>query len=164
MENRNILLIFVKELIKTNYIMSRFLEIEKAKELLKSHGYYVDILWCVEDVRGKFNCTDEQAQEVLDKALNNEATMEQIWFSINEFGNMFKLEEIIHTDNETDLFQLFSEDRSVVSEEMAKLIDEYGSMDFITYTDNSEFLVKAEKLGYTFDYGLSSEPFNLRKL
>jgi len=68
--------------------------IEQAKELLKANGYFVDNLWHVEDVKSKFKCTDEQAQVILDRALTNEATMEQIWFSINEFGSIDNLEEI----------------------------------------------------------------------
>lgn len=38
-----------------------------------------------------FECTDEQAQYVLDKSLTNDATMEQIWLSIDTFGEMEKL-------------------------------------------------------------------------
>ncbi len=69
-------------------------EIAKAKEVLKANGYFVDNLWHVDDVRTKFNCTDEEAQYVLEQSLTNEATMEQIWFSIGEFGNIKGLEEI----------------------------------------------------------------------
>lgn len=57
--------------------------VEQAKQVLKDNGYYVDNLWCVEDVQSKFECTDEEAQDVLDGALNNEATMEQIWYAID---------------------------------------------------------------------------------
>ena len=72
--------------------MDKFNEIEKAKQFLKDNGYYTDNLWCVADVQGKFNCTDEQAQGILNSSLTNEATMEQIWFSIDEFGDMDNLE------------------------------------------------------------------------
>jgi hypothetical protein len=58
-------------------------EIEQAKQTLKDAGYFVDNLWHIDDVKSKFNCTDEKAQEILNFALTNEATMEQIWFSIN---------------------------------------------------------------------------------
>jgi len=37
---------------------------------------------------------DEQAQDVLLMSMINEATMEQIWFSIGEFGRIDGLEEI----------------------------------------------------------------------
>jgi hypothetical protein len=36
----------------------------------------------------KYEVTDEEAQYILDKALNNETTMEQIWLSIDIFAEM----------------------------------------------------------------------------
>lgn len=66
--------------------MSNFKRIEEAKAFLTENGYYTDNLWCVDDVQSKFECTDEEALDVLDGALNNEATMEQIWFAIDFHG------------------------------------------------------------------------------
>jgi hypothetical protein len=63
--------------------------IEQAKQVLRDNGYYVDNLWSVEDVVSNYNCTDEEAQEVLDGALQNDATMGQIWYAID-----FHAEEI----------------------------------------------------------------------
>lgn len=59
---------------------------EQAKQVLEDAGYYCGNLWKVEDVQGKFNCTDDEAYRVLDKALQNEATMDQIWFAISFHG------------------------------------------------------------------------------
>lgn len=70
--------------------------VTKAKALLKSHGYYVENLWRVDDVQAKFVCTDKQAQSVLHYALKNDATMEQIWFAIGVHGeddNLTKIED-----------------------------------------------------------------------
>jgi hypothetical protein len=69
-------------------------EIQQAKEYLKSHGYYTDILWNINDVQSMFNCTEDEAQDVLDGALNNEATMEQIWFAITMHAENDELEKI----------------------------------------------------------------------
>ena len=63
--------------------------IEKAKKLLEENGYQVQNLWQVEDVQSKYNCTDDEAHEVLIDALQNDATMEQIWYAID-----FHAEEI----------------------------------------------------------------------
>ena len=63
-------------------------EIEKAKAVLRDAGFFVDNLWHIDDVKGRFECTDEQAQEILEDALTNEATMEQIQFSIVEFASI----------------------------------------------------------------------------
>jgi hypothetical protein len=69
-------------------------EIEKAKQVLRQNGYFVDNLWRVEDVQSKYNCTEEQAQVILEQSLTNEATMEQIWFSIKEFSEIANLKEV----------------------------------------------------------------------
>jgi hypothetical protein len=65
--------------------------IEQAKQVLRDNGYFVDNLWNVSDVQGMFECTDEEAQEVLLASMTNEQTMEQIWYSIDEFGSMDNL-------------------------------------------------------------------------
>ena len=56
----------------------------EAKQVLKQAGYFVDNLWHIHDV---YNVADgniqkDQAMQVLSMALTNEATMEQIWMSI----------------------------------------------------------------------------------
>jgi hypothetical protein len=71
------------------------MNVEEAKAVLKANGYFVDNLWHVEDVKSKFNCDDDEAQYVLEQSLTNEATMEQIWFSIDEFGEMENLKPVI---------------------------------------------------------------------
>ena len=73
--------------------------VELAKQVLKENGYFVDNLWHVDDVKSKFNCDDEQAQDILFESLTNEATMEQIWFSIREFGEIEGLEGTHHCDD-----------------------------------------------------------------
>jgi hypothetical protein len=57
-----------------------------SKALLKTAGYYTDILWSIEDAKHKFKCTDKEADYLLGQALNNEATMAQIWFAIDFHG------------------------------------------------------------------------------
>jgi hypothetical protein len=57
--------------------------IYEAKQFLRDNGYFVDNLWHVDDVKSKFKCDDEVAQSVLKDALENVATMEQIWFAID---------------------------------------------------------------------------------
>ena len=56
----------------------------EAKQVLRDNGYFVDNLWHIQDV---YNVADgniqkDQAMQVLSMALTNEATMEQIWMSI----------------------------------------------------------------------------------
>jgi hypothetical protein len=68
---------------KNTLIMSNFKSVEKAKAYLTEQGFYTGNLWSVQDVQDNYYCTQEEAQEVLDGALQNEATMEQIWYAIN---------------------------------------------------------------------------------
>ena len=62
-----------------------------ARELLRSKGYYVENLWSDDDVMQNYICTKEQAQQVLSIALKNEATMEQIWWSIDDAAESLEI-------------------------------------------------------------------------
>lgn len=87
------------ELIK--HILEKEVEVSETnteanhKKALEQMGFYSDVLWTISDVKGIFpDASDEEAQHILDKALNNEATMEQIWFSIREFAtSLYNLTE-----------------------------------------------------------------------
>jgi hypothetical protein len=60
------------------------MKVNKAKEVLRAEGYFIDNLWHVDDIKSRYNCNDnEKAQDILNSALTNEATMEQIWFAID---------------------------------------------------------------------------------
>jgi hypothetical protein len=61
----------------------RAIEIENAKKLLRSEGYYVDNLWQTCDVTLNYDCTEEEAQGVLNSAFTNDATYQQIWEAIS---------------------------------------------------------------------------------
>lgn len=59
-------------------------EINKAKQVLREAGYYVDKLWSIDDVRDDDNeLTDEQKMQALDMAFDNEYTIEQIFYAID---------------------------------------------------------------------------------
>ena len=58
-------------------------EIDNAREILRSYGYYVNNLWHIDDVKSKHECSDDWAYDILDDALQNEATYEQIWMGID---------------------------------------------------------------------------------
>jgi hypothetical protein len=71
---------------------NKLTEIEQAKAILKQHGYFVDNLWSTQDVTDRYECTEEDAQEVLNRALTNEWVMEQIWFSIDDACDSLEIE------------------------------------------------------------------------
>ena len=67
---------------------------QKAIDVLEKAGYYVGSLYHVDDVKTYFDCTDDEAMEVLDSALDNDGTAETIWVAIREIGWMMGLKEI----------------------------------------------------------------------
>lgn len=54
-------------------------KIQQAKAILREAGYFVDNLWTIDDVQSRYECTDEQAQEILDYVLTNERLVEDIF-------------------------------------------------------------------------------------
>ena len=68
-------------------------KIADAKELLRENGYYVYSIYHVDDVKTYFDCTDAEAMEVLDSALDNDGTVETIWMAIRDIGDMMGLKE-----------------------------------------------------------------------
>ena len=67
--------------------------ISQAKDTLTEAGYYIGNLYQVEDVQTYFDCTDDEALDVLDGAMDNEGTAEQVWTAIREVGDMMGLKE-----------------------------------------------------------------------
>lgn len=68
-------------------------EVEKAKTILKFNGYYVDNIWHIDDVKMLYNCTDGQAYDVLDKALNQESLFLDVYTSIDQVAKYMELNE-----------------------------------------------------------------------
>jgi hypothetical protein len=62
--------------------MENKLTIESAKQFLKDHGYYVDNLWHIDDVKQKQNMSDEEAYDILGKSLESTFIMENIFEQI----------------------------------------------------------------------------------
>jgi hypothetical protein len=69
-------------------------EIEKAKKVLEDAGYQVSNLWHIDDVKQNYDCTDEEAMQVLIEALDNEATIEQIFYAIDFQAEELELNKI----------------------------------------------------------------------
>jgi hypothetical protein len=69
-------------------------EIDQARDILKSYGFYVDNLWHIDDVIKNWDCGEETAQIVLENAMENESTYEQIWCSIDNAAFFYNLNPI----------------------------------------------------------------------
>jgi hypothetical protein len=92
-----------KIFIKINKIMENQLtEIEQAKAILKQYGYFVDNLWSTQDVTDRYECTEEQAQDVLNTALTNEWVTEQIFYAIGDACDCENIELIEDDDEEEE--------------------------------------------------------------
>jgi hypothetical protein len=61
---------------------NKLTEIEQAKAILKQHGYFVDHLWSIDDIKNFYECTDDDAYLVIRIALRREQVLEQTWFAI----------------------------------------------------------------------------------
>ena len=86
-----------------NACIPRVITEQEAKDTLEKMGYQVDNLWHIDDVKGRFECTDDEAMDVLITALHNEATMDQIWFALEyEAEDVMGLTRI-EEDGESDL-------------------------------------------------------------
>lgn len=59
---------------------------QSARDLLKKRGFFTDNLWSVEDIRMNYECTEEEAQEVLMRSLTNDHIMSEIWGAIDMFA------------------------------------------------------------------------------
>jgi hypothetical protein len=68
--------------------------IESARQVLRDAGYFTGNLWHVDDVKGRFECDDDTAQEILQLALTNEYTMECIHHSIKHLAELNDLKSI----------------------------------------------------------------------
>lgn len=56
--------------------------------------YQTGNLWCTEDVTLNYDCTEDEAMDVLEAALSNAATMDAIWFAVHFHAEDFGLTEL----------------------------------------------------------------------
>ena len=70
-------------------------QIESAKEVLRSAGYYVDNMWTIHDVLGMYDASDETAMDILDGALCNEGVIEPIFDCIGDLANREEFKEVV---------------------------------------------------------------------
>lgn len=56
--------------------------------------YQLNTLWCVEDVKSKFTCTDSEALGLLEDSLTSDNIMSEIWFAIQNIGDEYGLKKV----------------------------------------------------------------------
>ena len=68
--------------------------IEEAKDFLRSLGFYTESLWTTYDVTSTYECTEEEALDILDKACNSEDVTERIFETIASIASHRGLKKI----------------------------------------------------------------------
>jgi hypothetical protein len=71
-----------------------WIEIQQAKKVLEKHGYLIHHMWNIVDITVNFDCTDEQAEYVLDRVLSSESVNSDIWETITNECNALNLKPI----------------------------------------------------------------------
>ena len=65
--------------------------IDNAKKVLRDNGYFVDILWSVDDVWDeRFDCSEKMAQEVLFRVFSKNSIADEIGSEIDSVINQIK--------------------------------------------------------------------------
>ena len=62
----------------------RMIAIVNAKKLLEDEGYHVGNLWRTEDVCNRYDCTSEDAEEILEDVIESQYISEIIFEMIDE--------------------------------------------------------------------------------
>jgi len=62
-------------------------KITEALDYLEFQGFYIRNTWHIQDVQDKFQCTEEEAFDVLDDAVSGEWIIQQINDRIIDIGN-----------------------------------------------------------------------------
>ena len=65
-----------------------------AHALLRSKGYFVENLWCIDDVTQNYDCGRDVAYDVLSRAMTNEATMQQIFMAIDDVCDVLEIKQL----------------------------------------------------------------------
>ena len=59
------------------------MKIEEAKQVLRDAGFQVENLWSLPDVMDNYDCSEEDAMDLLEQTLTNDHVMETIWESMD---------------------------------------------------------------------------------
>ena len=81
----------VKESIAEVIANNPIYEVDKAKNVLESKGYFVGNLWHISDVQNQYECTDEEAQDVLQQVFDSERICGEINETIDIFADEMDL-------------------------------------------------------------------------
>ena len=59
------------------------MKVEEAKKILKENGYYIENLWHISDVQQNYKLDDDDAYNVLDRVMQSEYIMNEVFEMID---------------------------------------------------------------------------------
>lgn len=66
--------------------MEKEMNVKEAREFLERQGYFTENLWHIQNVKSRYECTDEEAQEILEDVFHAESVYNTIYFNIDYFS------------------------------------------------------------------------------
>ena len=107
---------------------------------IKNDYYQIGNLWCVAHVTNDYECTPEEALDVLEAALINEATMEQIYHSIEVEADVYGLNKKIKTEDglSADEVKEYYLNSGFQKYNEEPFLSEYDDLDWIEYANEND--------------------------
>ena len=65
------------------YEKTEIMKVEEARQVLKDAGFQVANLWSLPDVMDNYECSEEEAMNLLEQTLTNDHVIESIWASMD---------------------------------------------------------------------------------
>lgn len=72
----------------------RRMDIENAKQVLRENGYFVDNLWQTCDVKNSYECTEQEAYNVLSEVFDTDNIQQEIAEMIWHIAEIMNLKQI----------------------------------------------------------------------
>lgn len=70
------------------------IDIENAKQVLRENGYFVDNLWQTCDVKNSYECTEQEAYNVLSEVFDTDNIQQEIAEMIWHIAEIMNLKQI----------------------------------------------------------------------
>lgn len=74
------------------YEKTEIMKVEEARQVLKDAGFQVANLWSLQDVMDNYECSEEEAMNLLEQTLTNDHVIESIWASMDIIADINGIE------------------------------------------------------------------------
>ena len=136
--------------------LREIMDLTELKEALKTPYNRIELINLInEHSKEEFNI-----DEVWELAVETESQLASRVQSIIDYYKSEEEEDETEEETKKDLFE-FYEDQP---EELKELLSHYESFEELDYEELRAMRAECEKIGYTFDFYLDAQPYDLRKL